>query len=157
MGSTEATLQKACSSDITRKSACPRFSCFHSKKKKHVTLNGKRHMQKAVKRIAVFDYNTKVVTQHNSKPKVRFFRKPPSSQTSFVHFTGLLRPFQMAQALNLEGKPKIMKNIQTRASSCLFSCFNPGFTRHEELFLLLLCLAVDRLQVIDHLHNYCLG
>ena len=81
------------------------------KKKKHVTLNGKRHIQKAVKRIAVFDYNTKVVTQHNSKPKVRFFRKPLSSQTSFVHFTGLLRPFQMAQALNLEGKPKIMKNI----------------------------------------------
>ena len=43
-----------------------------------------------------FKSKTKVYTKHHLKPKVRFFRKPPPSQTNFVRFTGLLRTFAMA-------------------------------------------------------------
>ena len=46
-------------------------------------------------RTSGFSCQTNMYTKHHLKPKVRFLRKPPPSQTNFVRFTGLLRTFAM--------------------------------------------------------------
>ena len=70
-------------------------------------------------RTSGFNSQTNVYTKHHLKPKVRFFRKPPPSQTNFVCFTGLLRTFAMApytdrphSTVNLHSYPRLFPCLQ---------------------------------------------
>ena len=65
-----------------------------------------------------FNSQTNVYTKHYLKPEVRFFRKPPPSQTNFVRFIGLLRTLRWSLSKNVNHCTVLRWSLSINVNHC---------------------------------------